>query len=348
MRTVELSGRAIGEGHPCFIIAEAGVNHNGNPQMARRLIDAAADAGADAVKFQLYDAREQVSSAATTAGYQQERTGAADQLTMAASYELPWDAHRELVEHARAAGIRYMSSVFDRRAADFLRTIGGDCFKVGSGELTNYPLLRHLAGAGLPVILSTGMSTLADVAGAVDEVRAHGDPPLVLLQCISAYPTPPEAANLRVMQTFRAAFAVPVGFSDHTPGTHAAVAAVALGASVLEKHFTLDRGLPGPDHAMSLEPGELREYVRAIRATEAALGNGVKQPHPLELDVRRAARRGLVSTRALAAGQALTGENTAFKRPAVGIDPRQWQVVRGRTLREPVGGDMPITWEMLS
>lgn len=348
MKAFQVGGKTVGPGHPCFVIAEAGVNHNGDLAMARRLVEAAAEAGADAVKFQLYDAAEQVSRAARTAGYQRDRTGEDDMLSMAAGYDLPWEAHFELAEHCRAVGIHYMSSVFDRRAADFLLRLGGDAFKIGSGELTNEPLLRYLAGLGKPILLSTGMSTLEDVAGAVERLRAHGDPPLLLFQCVSCYPAPPETANLRAMAVMAQAFGVPVGFSDHTPGSTVAVAAVALGASMVEKHFTLDRTLPGPDHAMSLSPAELREYVAAVRDAEAALGDGIKRPHPEEIPVREVARRGLVSGRDLRAGEVLGDDNVAFKRPALGIDPRFWETVRGRRLRVDVPADTPVTWEMLA
>jgi N,N'-diacetyllegionaminate synthase len=348
MQPIRIADRLIGSGQPCFVIAEAGINHNGSLERALRLVDVAKAAGADAVKFQLYCADEQVSKAAQTASYQRERTGAVSMIKLAESYDLAWEYHRTIASHCRDAGIKYMASCFDTRAVDFLVTeLDGDCIKVGSGEITNYPLLAHMARTGKPILLSTGMSTLADVAGAIDQIRANGTGSLALFQCTSNYPTEPDAVNLRAMRTLAYAFSVPVGFSDHTRGHAISVAAVALGAAMIEKHFTLDKSLPGPDHAMSLDPAELGELVSAIRITEAALGDGIKRPHPSEIDTQRAARRSLVSTRTIQAGERLTEANVALKRPATGIDPRFLEAVRGRTASCNIPADIPITWDML-
>jgi N-acetylneuraminate synthase len=331
-----------------LIIAEAGINHNGQLEKALELVEVAAEAGADAVKFQLYRPEEQVSRVAQTADYQRERTGAGGMLEMALSYELPWEAHHEIAARCRERRIAYMSSCFDQLAVDFLVRLGGDCIKVGSGEITNYPLLAHMARTGLPILLSTGMSTLSDVAGAVEHIRASGPSPVALFQCVSDYPTDPATVNLRAMETMRRAFDVAVGFSDHTVGETAAVAAVALGACMLEKHFTLDKRLPGPDHAMSLDPVELRSYVRAIRTAESTLGDGIKRPVETELKTMLAARRSLVSARAIRAGEALDEANVTLKRPATGIDPREWANARGRKAARAIPADVPITWEMLA
>jgi N-acetylneuraminate synthase len=347
MSKIKIGERMIGDGEPVLVIAEAGVNHNGELQRALELVEVARAAGADAVKFQLYRPEEQVSRAARTAEYQRAQTGASDMLTMARSYELPWEAHRAIAARCREAGIAYMSSCFDREAVDFLVQLGGECIKVGSGEITNYPLLAHMSATGLPILLSTGMSTLADVAGAVEHVRASGPSPLALFQCVSNYPTDPATVNLRAMETMRRAFFVPVGFSDHTTGETVSVAAVALGACMVEKHFTLDKSLPGPDHAMSLDPDELRDYVRAIRTAERALGDGLKRPVETELETMVAARRSLVSARSILAGERLDESNVTLKRPATGIDPRLWQNVRGRKAATDIPNDVPITWEML-
>ncbi len=349
MKTIALPGREIGPGQPCFVIAEAGVNHNGSLERALQLVEAAHAAGADGVKFQLFRVEEQVSQTTPTAAYQQNQTGVGSMAEMARSYDLPWEAHRAIVEHCRKTGIRYMSSCFDSLAVDFLINIlHGECIKVGSGEITNYPLLAHMSRTGKPILLSTGMSTLADVAGAVEYIRAQGNSPLALFQCTSNYPADPATANLRAMQTLSLAFDVPVGFSDHTPGYTVAVAAVAMGASLVEKHFTVDKTLPGPDHAMSLDPGELREFVAAIRTAEAAMGNGVKQPHPSELDTLRVARRSLVAVRTIHAGEKLDERLVTLKRPATGIDPRLWEAVRGRAAAVEIPADTPITWDMLA
>ena len=347
IESVDIAGRKIGSGYPCFIIAEAGVNHNGSLERALKLVDAAKEAGADGVKFQLFRADEQVSRVAATANYQRNRTGTKTMLEMAKSYDLPWEDHHPIVEHCHKLGIVYMASCFDKLAVDFLMSMGGSCLKVGSGEITNYPLLAHMAATGKPILLSTGMCTLEDVAGAVNHIREHGDSQIVLFQCVSNYPADPATINLRAMQTMATAFRVPVGYSDHTLGNAVAVAALALGACMIEKHFTLDKTLPGPDHAMSLEPAKLHDFIKAIRGAESALGDGIKQPHPGEVDNRMLTRRSLVSLRCIHAGEKLDDDNVTFKRPATGVDPRLWYVARGRTVAVDIPVDVPITWEML-
>jgi len=348
VRAVEIGGRRVGDGLPCFIVAEAGVNHNGSLENALALVDIAHAAGADCVKFQLYQPIEQVSHVAQVVDYQHRQTGSASMLKMAESYDLPWEAHHAIARRCRELGILYLASCFDEQAVDFLVALGGECIKVASGEITNYPLLRHVASSGKPVLLSTGMSTLQDVAGAVGCLRNSGNRELVLLQCSSAYPADPATANLRVMQSLAQAFGTPTGFSDHTTGSVAAVAAVALGACVVEKHFTLNKALPGPDHAMSLDPSELRSFVSAIRTTEAALGDGIKCVHPSEMAVHAAARRSIVSRRQIPRGVPLDRTNTTLKRPATGIDPRLLDAVLGRIAAVDIPEDVPITWEMLA
>ena len=348
MSKIRIGGRYVGESEPVFVIAEAGVNHNGSLERALRLVDTACVAGADGIKFQLYRAEEQASHVSPTASYQQERTGAANMLEMAQSYDLPWEAHHTIAWYCREVGIVYMASCFDRLAVDLLIKLGGECIKVGSGEITNYPLLAYMAATCKPILLSTGMSTLEEVAGAVNHIRAHGNSPLVLFQCVSNYPAAPETINLRAMHTLAQAFGVPVGYSDHTVDNVTAIAAVALGACMVEKHFTLDKNLPGPDHAMSLNPGELKDFVAAIRTAQAALGDGIKQPHPSEMATRTVARRSLVSARPIRVGERLDNTNVTLKRPATGIDPRLWEAARGRTAAVDIPADVPITWEMLA
>ncbi|HUT25700.1 MAG TPA: N-acetylneuraminate synthase family protein [Sumerlaeia bacterium] len=344
---VRIGERFIGPGHPCFVIAEAGVNHNGSLDRALRLVEAAKSAGADAVKFQLYRVEEQVSGAAVTAAYQRERTGSGGMREMAESYDLPWDAHRDIAAHCRDAGVAYMASCFDPQAIDFLMELGGQSIKIASGEITNYPLLEYAAKTGKPILLSTGMCEMEDVAGAVERIRESGPSPLALFHCVSDYPTDPRAVNLRVMKTLADAFGVPVGFSDHTEGHAVAAAAVALGACMIEKHFTTDKTLPGPDHAMSLAPRELEDFVAAVRAAEAALGDGVKRMTAQEKETQRVARRSLVSARDIEPGETLGEENVCLKRPAAGIDPREWGGARGRRAAIRIPADTPIAWEML-
>jgi len=344
---IQIGECCIGDDCPCFIIAEAGVNHDGSLENALKLVDAAAEAGVDAVKFQLFRVDEQVSVAAPTAEYQQDNSGAKSMAEMAISYDLPWEAHREILEHCRKRGIKYMSSCFDQRAVDFLIELGGDCIKVGSGELTNYPLLSYMAKTGLPILLSTGMSTLEDVAGAVAHIQNSGDSPLALFHCVSNYPANPKSINLRAIQTLAQAFQVPVGYSDHTEGVAVAAASVAMGACIIEKHFTLDRSLPGPDHKMSLDPDQLKELVCAVRDAEAALGDGLKRPQPEELPILEVARRSLVASRFIARGEKLSDNNLTLKRPGTGIDPRAFDFVCGRSASVDISSDTLITWGML-
>ena len=344
---LQIGTKIIGANHPCFIIAEAGVNHNGDLAMALKLVDAAKYAGADAIKFQLFSAKEQLSKEALTAEYQKMATGNQKMLKMAETYDLPWEAHREIAHHCKETGILYMASCFDIQAVDFLLEIGGNCIKVGSGEITNYPLLAFIAGKEKPILLSTGMSTLQDIAGAVEWVQENGNAPLALFHCTSNYPAAPDSVNLRVMKTLEHAFQVPVGYSDHTIGDPIPLAAVALGASMLEKHFTMDRNLSGPDHAMSMEPDDLKALINKIRIVEMSMGNCLKKLQPTEVPVQKAARRSLVAACQINAGEALIDKNVTFKRPGTGIDPRLWPYVQGRTAAIPIAEDTLITWEML-
>lgn len=331
---------------PCFLIAEAGVNHNGSLEHALRLVDTAAAAGADAVKFQTFSADRLVTRGAATAAYQQERTGAADQYSMLRALELSVDDHRRLADRCAAKRIEFLSTPFDEEAADFLVSLGCRRMKIPSGEITNLPFLRHVAAKRLPVILSTGMSDLEDVRVAVDALAgASGgslpDSALVLLHCTSSYPAPLAEVNLRAMRTLADAFHRPVGYSDHTPGLVVAPLARALGAVIIEKHFTLDRSLPGPDHAASLEPSELNEWVRRIREVDVVLGSPEKKPTEAELVMRRAARRSLVLAVDIPSGRPLAREHLAIRRPGTGLAPAALEATLGRRLkRDGKAGDV--------
>ena len=343
-----VGSRRIGAGAPVFVVAEAGVNHNGDMALARGLVDAAVGAGADAVKFQTFRTDALVSASAAKAAYQRETTGdAGGQREMLARLELGVDQHAELSAHCAARGIVFFSALFDDPSADMLEALGVALLKVPSGELTNLPLLRRIAPKGRPLILSTGMSTLDEVAAAVAAIREAGDPPLALLHCLSAYPAPAAEMNLRAMDTLRERFGLPVGLSDHTLGIEIAVAAAARGAAIIEKHLTLDTGLPGPDHRASLDPGEFAAMVRAIRSVEAALGDGRKRPMPSEADTRRAARKSLVAARDLRAGERLTADAVAIKRPGTGISPAELEQALGRRLVRDVAEDEVLGWEVL-
>ncbi len=346
--TVTVEQRPIGAGHPVFVIAEAGVNHNGDLDLARRLVDVAARAGADAGKFQTFAAERVAAREAPKADYQRQTTSADEgQQEMLRRLELSPAAHRELQAHARSRGLLFLSTPFDEASADLLDALGVPAIKIGSGEVTNHPFLEHVARKGRPIILSTGMSSLDEVGAAVAAVRATGNDDLILLHCVSEYPARAGDANVRAMLTLAEAFRTPVGYSDHTPGLEVALAAVALGAAVIEKHFTLDRGLPGPDHRASLEPAQLTELVRAIRVVEEALGDGVKAPTAGELGNRMVARRSLAAAVDLPAGVALSRESLCALRPATGIPPASLPAVIGRTLARARRAGELIGWSDL-
>lgn len=315
---------------PCYIIAEAGVNHNGSEELAHRLVDAAVTAGADAVKFQTFKAERLVTINAKKAAYQKKQTGAGEQFSMLKALELSDDAHRRLADYCAEQEIEFLSTPFDEVSVDFLIGLGCQRLKIPSGELTNIPFLRFLATKGLPLILSTGMASLEEVSDAVTliaAVRAESgfNEPLAerlsLLHCTSSYPTSLRDVNLRAMRTLAEEFHLPVGYSDHTAGTFVAPIARALGAVIFEKHFTLDRSLPGPDHAASLEPDELVQMVKAIRDTDTLLGRPEKVPAGPELEVRIAARRSVTLKRNVLAGVPLTEGDLTLMRPGDGLPP---------------------------
>lgn len=317
-----------------LIIAEAGVNHNGDMALARRLIDVAAVAGADMVKFQTFNADRLVTASAKKADYQIRSTGAAEsQHEMLRRLELSREMHEELIAHCKLRGISFLSTGFDIESIDLLVDFGQNQFKIPSGEITNLPYLRHVGRLGKPVILSTGMSTMDEIAAALGILEQAGTPHerITLLHCTTEYPTPMNEVNLRAMLTMRDAFGVAVGYSDHTAGIEVSIAAVALGASVIEKHFTLDRTLPGPDHLASLEPDELKAMVASIRNIEQVLGDGVKRPSASEARNMAVARKSLVAARAIHAGEVFSASNLAVKRPGTGISPMRWDEVLGRT-----------------
>jgi sialic acid synthase SpsE/CMP-N-acetylneuraminic acid synthetase len=335
---VHLGTRRIGGGAPTLVIAEAGVNHNGDTELAHRLVDAAADSGADVVKFQTFDPRSLARPGAPLADYQVAAGEHGDQVTMLERLALSAESHDQLARHAAERGIVFLSSPFDVHAADLLDGLGVDAFKVPSGELTNLPFLADLARRGRPLLVSTGMADIREVADAVDAIEAAGDPPVALFHCVSAYPAAPSDANLAAMATLRAAFGVPVGWSDHTPGIELGIAAAALGAAMIEKHLTLDRSMPGPDHAASLEPAEFARLVESIRMAGAAVGDGQKVPTSGERSVARAARRSLHWARDMASGTIVAENDLILLRPGTGLPPGRAVSLVGRRLRRPVTG----------
>ena len=348
MRTIEIAERKIGPGQPCFIIAEAGVNHNGELKLARQLVDTAVEAGADAVKFQTFQARRLVTEKAPKADYQLRATDSSEsQFEMLSRLELSHEDHHDLKEYCQRRGILFLSTPFDELSADFLEQLGVPAFKMGSGELTNLPFLLHVARKSKPMIVSTGMASLGEVESAVEAIHSQGNLDLILLHCVSNYPADPADINLRAMDTLRCAFDLPVGYSDHTQGIEIPLAAAALGACVIEKHITLDRHLPGPDQAVSLEPDELKTLVRGIRLVESALGDGRKRPAASEADTASVARKSLVAAIDIPAGTALTGEMIAIKRPGNGLPPALRSSLIGRRTRNAIPAGALIRLEDL-
>ena len=345
---MELLGRKLGLGHPCFVLAEAGVNHNGDIDLAGKLVDAAVAARADAVKFQTFRAEQIASNTAPKANYQLESTDTEEsQLEMLKRLELPDEAYRDLMNYCRQKGIAFLSTPFDESSADMLDEMGMEAFKLPSGEITNLPFLHHVAAKGKPVILSTGMSGLGEVESAVKTIEGAGNQGLILLHCVSNYPAAPSDVNLRAMHTLAEAFGAPVGYSDHTEGIEIALAAVAMGACFIEKHFTLDRNLPGPDHQASLEPNELTRMVRGIRTIESAMGDGRKQPAASEAATASVARRSLVAARDIAAGTVLRDDMVKAMRPGTGLPPAMRACVIDRTLRRDVSKGELLQLEIL-
>lgn len=321
-----------------IIIAEAGVNHNGSMEMARQLIDAAAEAGVDYVKFQTFKADKLVTRAARQAEYQKRNIGdgADSQYEMLRKLELSEEDHRELKDYCRQKGVRFLSTAFDLESVDFLHGLCPGLWKIPSGEITNYPYLRKIAGYNEEVVMSTGMSTDEDVENALLALRENGQDleKVTLLHCNTQYPTPMEDVNLLAMNSLRR-FVKRVGFSDHTRGIEVPIAAAALGADVVEKHFTLSRSLPGPDHKASLEPQELKAMVEAIRNVSVALGDGCKRVTRSEASNRNVARKSIVASRPIKRGELLSEENMAAKRPGGGISPMRWKEVEGtRAIRD--------------
>ena len=312
-----------------YIIAEAGVNHNGSFELACKLVDEAKKAGVDCIKFQTFKAEKLVSHSAKKAEYQKKATGDSSQQDMLKQLELSFEEFIQLKNYCDKVGIAFLSTPFDFDSLAFLDTIEMPFWKIPSGEITNYPYLVALARTGKPIVMSTGMCTMEEIREAVDVLRENGAGEIKLLHCNTEYPTPFEDVNLTAMEDIRKNFSLEVGYSDHTKGIEVPIAAAALGAAVIEKHFTLDKNMEGPDHKASLEPGELAEMVRTIRNIEKALGDGVKRPSNSEEKNKPIARKSIVAQKAIAKGETLTADNLTVKRPGEGISPMQWEKVLG-------------------
>jgi len=329
-----------------FIIAEAGVNHNGSLDLAYQLIDVAKDAGADAVKFQTFKARNVVSKLADKAEYQKKATGSdKSQLEMIKKLELSFGDFIKLKKYCDKKEIIFLSTPFDHQSIDFLYDLV-DIYKIPSGEIINYPYLKHIAAKNKPIIMSTGMANLGEVEEAINTIRTvNSEAKISLLHCTTNYPTPYEEVNLKAMQTLAVAFKLPVGYSDHTLGIEIPIAVVTMGAKIIEKHFTLDKKLPGPDHKASLEPDELKEMVKAIRNIEKALGDGIKKPNKSETEIMKVVRRSLIVTRDIRTGETIKESDIAIKRPGRGILPKFKEIIIGMKLINDIRQDEPFRWE---
>ena len=331
--------------HNVLIIGEAGVNHNGDLNIARKLIDVAVEAGVDMVKFQTFITEEGITGNAEKAKYQLSATDKKEtQFEMLKKLELDREAHEELIRHCNHKGIRFLSTAFDHPSIDLLNELNIPLYKVPSGEITNLPYLRHIGRMGKPVILSTGMATLKEVEDAINVLRESGTPKgeITVLHCNTSYPTPMEDVNLKGMLTIRDELEVKVGYSDHTLGIEIPIASVAMGASVIEKHFTLDRGMEGPDHKASLDPCELKAMVNAIRNIENALGDGVKRPSSSEMKNKSVARKSIVAARDILEGEIFTKEDLVVKRPGTGISPMKWDEIIGTIAQRDFSKDEAI------
>lgn len=348
MNKFKIGKRWVGDGESCFVIAEAGVNHNGDINLAKKLIDAAKDAGADAVKFQTFKADCVVTKDADKADYQKKMTDEAEsQYSMIKKLELTNDDFKYLFEYAEGKHILILSTPFDKKSVDLLCELGLPAFKISSGDITNIPLLRYIAKKEKPIILSTGMSTLGDIEGALNAIRNEGIKHIILLHCVSNYPTKMENANLRAIKTLRQAFKTPIGYSDHTLGIIAPIIAISLGACVIEKHFTLDRSLSGPDHKASLEPGELKEMIKYIKNVWVALGDGIKMPTKEEVVVKQIVRRSIVAKHNIKIGEIITEDMLDVKRPETGIKAKYWDNVVAKRAKVDIKANDILIWNMI-
>ncbi|SDK80149.1 N-acetylneuraminate synthase [Modicisalibacter muralis] len=332
-----------------FVIAEAGVNHNGSLKLALELVESAQGCGADAVKFQTFKAERLVTREAVTAAYQQRAMpDSMSQYAMLKSLELSEADFRQIHQHCRACGIEFLSSPFDEISAAFLHELGMRTFKVPSGEITNIPLLETIGGLGKAVILSTGMCWLGEVEAALRTLKKVGAAEITLLHCVTEYPAPYDEINLSAMATLSNAFGVKVGYSDHTAGIEIPIAAVAMGATVIEKHFTLDAAMSGPDHAASMEPGDFQRMVQAIRHVESARGDGLKQPAPCERANLDVVRKSIAAGQNITEGEIITRSDLTMKRPGTGLPPSLLETIIGRRAARTIGADQLLDWRDLA
>jgi len=335
--------KVIGTVSKVFVVAEIGINHDGSVTQAEKLIDAAADAGADAVKFQSFQAERLLIPSRER--YAQQMEGAESAYQMLRRCELTWSDQEKLKKHADARGVIFISTPFDEESADFLDSLDVPAFKIASADITHVPLLRHVASKGKPILLSTGMSYLNEVADAVWNLKSSGAKDILLMHCVSAYPAPPQDMNLRALQTLQSYFDLLVGLSDHSEGILLSLVAVALGAVVIEKHFTLDKSAAGPDHKASMDPEDLKLLVKGLRNVEASLGDGRKRPSDAEEESRLFSRRSITAAADIRANETIEPWMLAFKRPGTGLEPRYWEKVIGLTARRNISKNTILQWE---
>lgn len=340
-----IGDRVVGSNSRVYVVAEIGINHGGSVTQALKLVDAAADAGADAVKFQTF--RTDRLMVATRDRFAQQDDGAETAYQLFRRLELGWEDYEKLKQHADERKVSFLSTPFDEESADLLDRIGVPAFKIASSDVTHTPLLKHVAGKNKPVLLSTGMSFLSEVAEAVWTLKTAGATEILLLHCVSSYPAPPESLNLRAIQTMRDYFDLPVGYSDHTEGILLPLVAVSLGAVLVEKHFTIDKQARGPDHKLSMDPDELRSLVRSIRSAEASLGDGRKCPSTCEAENRLLSRRSIVASVDIRAHETVVPWMLGFKRPGSGIEPKQGERIVGMKARRNISRDTLLQWDDL-
>lgn len=348
MKEFKIGKTKVGGDSPVFVIAEAGVNHNGDLNIAKEMVDAAVEFGASAIKFQTFKAEKLATKEAPKAEYQKELSQKEEsQLDMLKKLELSKEETKDIFNYCEKKRIGYFSTPYGFETASILQELGTPAYKIGSSDIDNYPLLKQIAKYGKPVILSSGMSTLGEIVDSLNWLRDGGCKEIALLHCVTSYPAKFEDVNLRVLQTFQQAFDVPIGFSDHTLGIAVSLAAVALGAKLIEKHFTLDKNMVGPDHKASLEPEEMKSMIDGIRNIEKSLGSPVKRLLPSEIPIKEVARKSITAAKDIPKGTLITKAMLAVKRPGTGISPKYWKIIIGRKTKADIKKDEMISWKLV-
>ena len=345
---IKVGDKFIGDGYPCFIIAEAGVNHNGDVSLAKEMVDKAVEAGVDAIKFQTFKSEKLVTKYASMAKYQKENIGEEDsQFNMLKKLELSFEEFIELKDYCNDKSIIFMSTPFDIDSAEFLNSMGMEAFKISSGDLTNIPMLEYIANFNKPIILSSGMSVIGEIEDALISLRNRGVENVAVLHCTSNYPAPLDSVNLKAMNTIKNTFNILGGYSDHTRGITIPIAAAALGANIIEKHFTLDKSMEGPDHKASLDPQELKAMVEEIRKVESSLGNGIKMFNESEIDTMRVARKSIVAARDIKSGETIKLQDLDYKRPGNGLSPKYYKEIIGKKAKRDIKIDEQLTLDLM-